>query len=253
MPFDPDEPVELRQIGRNTFRLLKPFAYVDTGRARYEIDPDKVGDTDLASVPWILWWFVASYGRHTRAALVHDHLVDEINRHEADRVFRRALTELRIGWVRRWLVWATVSFETTFRTVAMPDDPAKPGAKRQRERWWVTVIGFLAVAAHLAAGIGAVAWATGGSWSWQLIASALLASWLLAWRLRGVLFIVGVVLIVPAMIVLLIPLGLVWLLEGGPWQLAKLVWWFFFGRRTGRPRPKLPPIGPTRDIALERV
>lgn len=89
MPFDPDEPVELKQIGRNTFRLLKPFAYVDTGRARYEIVPDKVGDTDLASVPWILWWFVASYGRHTRAALVHDQLVDGINRHEADRVFRR--------------------------------------------------------------------------------------------------------------------------------------------------------------------
>lgn len=150
-------------------------------------------------------------------------------------------------------MWATVSFETTFKTFAMPDDPAKPGAKRQRKGWWVMVVGFLAVAAHLAAGIGAVAWATGEWWLWHLIAWALLASWLLAWRIRGVLFVVGLVLIVPAMLVLLVPLGVVWVLEGGPWQLAKLVWWFLFRRGTGAPRPKLPPIGPTRDIGLERV
>ena len=46
MPFEPDEPVELRQIGRNTFRLVKPFAYLDNG-SRYEISPEKVGETDL--------------------------------------------------------------------------------------------------------------------------------------------------------------------------------------------------------------
>ncbi|MBA2631797.1 MAG: DUF1353 domain-containing protein, partial [Chloroflexi bacterium] len=226
MPFEPDEPVDLRQVGRNTFRLLRPFAYVDTGRGRYEIDPAKVGDTDLASVPWILWWFVASYGRHTRAALVHDQLVDEIDRHEADRVFRRALAEVRVGWARRWLVWATVSFETTFRTFGMADDPAKPGAKRQRKGWWVTVIGFLAVTAHLAVGVGGIAWASGTWWVWQLVAWALLASWLLAWRLRGLLFIVGALLIVPAMLVLLVPLGVVWVFEGGPWQLVRVVWWY---------------------------
>lgn len=53
-------------------------------------------------------------------------------------------------------------------------------------------------------------------WLWQILAWALLVSWLVAWRLRGVLFIAGLILIVPAMIVLLVPLGIVWVLEGGP-------------------------------------
>src|SRR3712207_7018749 len=33
-------------------------------------------ETDLASVKGPLWWLVASYGRHTKAALLHDELVE---------------------------------------------------------------------------------------------------------------------------------------------------------------------------------
>src|SRR5918999_2146745 len=127
MPFQPDEPVELAQIGRNTFALRKGFTYTfgDESFVVHPAPPDadepgEKGITDLASVPWILWWLVASYGRHTRAALVHDQLVDEIERHKADRIFRGALEELGIHWVRRWFVWAAVSFETTFRTFGRP-------------------------------------------------------------------------------------------------------------------------------------
>jgi hypothetical protein len=120
-PGEPD--VTLKQVGPNSFQLLKGF--------RYQVPPDGViypvpahdltlpptardNSTDLASVPFWLWWFVASHGRHTRAALLHDHLVDvvEIDRVEADRVFRLALEESQVRWMRRWLMWAAVSLAT---------------------------------------------------------------------------------------------------------------------------------------------
>ena len=120
-PGIPD--VELKQVGPNSFQLLHGF--------RYQVPPDGLvylvpahnpnlppdapnNSTDLASVPFWLWWFVASYGLHTRAALLHDQLVDvaQIDRVEADRVFRLALEESKVRWMRRWLMWTAVSIAT---------------------------------------------------------------------------------------------------------------------------------------------
>src|SRR3712207_4375753 len=82
-------------------------------------------ETDLASVKWPLWWLVASYGRHTKAALLHDELVEptpdypiKVPRREADRLFFEALKESGFGppekrkrpsWTRRWFIWAAVA------------------------------------------------------------------------------------------------------------------------------------------------
>jgi hypothetical protein len=115
-PFQPDVGIYLEQVDRKRFKLLEGFRYRDPGGEIHHVTPLGVGRTDLASVPSILWWFVASYGRQTRAALVHDQLVDHIERHDADWVFRKALGDSGIGWARRWLAWCAVSFETTFRT-----------------------------------------------------------------------------------------------------------------------------------------
>src|SRR5216110_1448596 len=107
---------------------MRGFSYTDPDGERHHVTPEGVGKTDLASVPSILWWFVASYGRQTRAALVHDELIDQIERQDADWVFRRALGDSGIGWARRWLAWSAVSFETTFRTAWQPTDQAKTQA-----------------------------------------------------------------------------------------------------------------------------
>jgi uncharacterized protein DUF1353 len=80
-------------------------------------DPDaKKGETDLASVPWFMWWLIATYGNHTRAALLHDSLyVDEgeppVPRPDADRLLLMALREpgQAAGVFRHWLMWAAVS------------------------------------------------------------------------------------------------------------------------------------------------
>ena len=125
--------VILRQVSRTTFQLLEGFRYeVPDGGERFEIpahdprrDPDDPNNsTDLTSVPQLLWWFVASYGKHTRAALFHDHFVDaedengqppsRARRGEVDRVFEQALGEAELRWLRRKLVWTAVSLRTSW-------------------------------------------------------------------------------------------------------------------------------------------
>ena len=87
-------------------------------------DPQKPpGKTDIASVPWIMWWLVASYGNHTRAALLHDALIvgkgttPAVPRTTADRIFLVALSESkeRTSAFRHWLMWAAVAAFGTMR------------------------------------------------------------------------------------------------------------------------------------------
>lgn len=75
--------------------------------------------TDLASVPALLWGVIASYGRQTLPAVLHDTLYLEAAaagssararrmRREADALFRSTLRETGAGPVRQWLMWAAV-------------------------------------------------------------------------------------------------------------------------------------------------
>lgn len=78
------------------------------------------GRTDLASVPQFLWGFIASYGRQSAPAIVHDHqswIADNLSddraayaqRREDDRVLRTGLREQGVPLVRAWLMWCWVS------------------------------------------------------------------------------------------------------------------------------------------------
>ena len=139
-----DEPLpELRHTEGKWFCLLNTFAYrVPAGDpeagALYVVPgedapggvtgtfedaggkvvvPPRLGKTDLASVPWFLFWLVASYGNHTRAALLHDALYVEapaqppVSRQEADRLLLAALRERTptLTRFRHWLIWAAVA------------------------------------------------------------------------------------------------------------------------------------------------
>lgn len=111
---------------REQYRLHRMVSYHDdeTGRT-FAVPPgSEFGDfeTDLASVPQLFTWLVPKSGTHLAAALVHDHLVDldprrygesiGVDRHVADRVFRDAMGDLGVGFVRRWLMWTAVSIKT---------------------------------------------------------------------------------------------------------------------------------------------
>ncbi len=119
-------PIRLLQRGENTFQLLTGFRYRDPspdGKV-YVVErhdetkpPDGDNGTDLASIPAPLWGLIASHGRQTLPALLHDDLCVKARhcddglayRRNADRVFRVALREQGVSLFRRWEMWAAVS------------------------------------------------------------------------------------------------------------------------------------------------
>jgi hypothetical protein len=233
-PGDPE--VSLKQVGPNSFQLLHGF--------RYQVPPDSViylvpahnpalppdapnNSTDLASVPFWLWWFVASYGLHTRAALLHDQLVDvkEIDRVEADRVFRLALEESKVRWMRRWLMWAAVSVATMWLK-----------ARARSSAFVVTLVLFLGLLA--AWPLGRLSDLPGEVPAWVPALVVLLAGF--AFGRLWPLAVVGVVLLAGPTILVWAVLFVVWVLD-----LAKAVWNKVRGRAFERP-PLLPPREPRR-------
>jgi hypothetical protein len=133
-------PLQLEEIDAKNFTVLTGFRYRDDRRGvRVTIGP---GDqTDLASIPFFLRWFVGTYGKHTRAAIMHDHLwrkptdgverlgsdgrwatdVSGIGKVEANRLFRDSMGErpLHVLPAKRWIMWSAVRLDT-LRT-RMPD------------------------------------------------------------------------------------------------------------------------------------
>ena len=75
--------------------------------------------TDGASVPRILWPLFPSWGRYSRAAVIHDYLGDRlVNRRDPhpegrtqkaiDAIFYEAMTVCGVNWPVRFTIWATV-------------------------------------------------------------------------------------------------------------------------------------------------
>ncbi len=106
--------VLLRQVDAKRFKLSQPFRY-DDGTTRLDVPEDY--KTDLASVPRFLTWLVPRYGRHTLAALLHDHLQKHstISSEEADEIFRDSMGGTGVPLARRWLMWSTVALRTQFQ------------------------------------------------------------------------------------------------------------------------------------------
>lgn len=134
--------VVLRQVAPERFQLVRGFRYElpardrpgGNRRAAWNIPANRLGDpptgenfTDLASVPSWLWWFIASYGRHSRAALLHDYLIadDRTKDRTADHAFRVALRESEVPILRRWLMWNAVSLASLLRQFGMPKIPKR--------------------------------------------------------------------------------------------------------------------------------
>lgn len=127
----PLERVPLLYRGGRWFQLTAGFVWIDpSDGARYPVarhDPDRPptdpgNGTDLASVPPFLWGLVASYGRQTLPAILHDRLIGQIpaeapprermrRRRELDAVFRRALLDAGVPGLRARTMWAAVRLQ----------------------------------------------------------------------------------------------------------------------------------------------
>lgn len=107
--------VLLRQIDAKRFYLSEPFRYCVDGNTRFIVPRENI--TDLASIPPLLMWLVPPYGRHTLAALLHDHLQKDegVTSEEADDIFRDAMAGTKVPLLRRWLMWAAVKLWTRLK------------------------------------------------------------------------------------------------------------------------------------------
>jgi hypothetical protein len=103
--------IDVRQLDDKFWVTLEPLVY--QGETQRFVVP-KGQRTDFASVPRPFVWFLPRYGRYTKAAVLHDYLWSEavpaglLSRADADGIFRRAMRELKVPFLRRWIMWAAV-------------------------------------------------------------------------------------------------------------------------------------------------
>jgi Protein of unknown function (DUF1353) len=117
MAFESD--VVVREVADATWELAEPLRYA--GHTDRFVVPAGFR-TDFASVPRAFVWLIPKYGRYTKAAILHDFLCAEskngrFDRDDADGLFRRAMRELGVPFLRRWLMWAAVSVATQWTKV----------------------------------------------------------------------------------------------------------------------------------------
>lgn len=109
MPFDPGTVVAVQEDETNPvfWKTLKPLVYHGNA-GTFTVPADF--RTDFASVPRPLVWLLPRYGAYTKSAILHDYLCQSkgVNRADADGMFRRSMRELKVPFVRRWMMWAAV-------------------------------------------------------------------------------------------------------------------------------------------------
>ena len=193
---DPSGLVGVEQVGEKEFRVTTGFEFMDetvrerligavvrngraTNRTRaaagamvdaactYAVKdkrPEEL-ETDLASIPTFMRWFVNTYGLHTLAALLHDNLIVDTPNGGAlesdtlsDRFFREMMRCCDVKFLKRWIMWAAVAMRTRW---------AAGGIRRVS----VVVWGVLS-----AAGITAFVWSIGAFFGWP---HALAPGWML--------------------------------------------------------------------------
>jgi hypothetical protein len=119
MGFVPsDARAEVEELTDKQWTVLAPLEYAGQ-EDRYTVPVGQT--TDFASVPRIFAWFVPSYGRYTKAAILHDYLWRElavdgkIEWIDADGLLRRAMRELGVPFLQRWVMWAAVRWAALFK------------------------------------------------------------------------------------------------------------------------------------------
>ncbi len=119
MPFSDPTPT-LEMLPGERWRVAAGFNYTlpeaeGNLPAGFVVDVPAGVETDLASIPRILWPLLSPGGDYAPAAIVHDRLYHNhevrgapVTRAEADGVLLAGMKELGIGWLTRWTIYSAV-------------------------------------------------------------------------------------------------------------------------------------------------
>jgi len=147
MPFTGDVVVRELATGEGSrWQLVEPLGYA----GRDETFSVPAGfTTDFASVPQALTWLVPRYGRYTKAAILHDYLWGLCREGrfawaDADGLLRRAMRELDVPFLRRWLMWGAVRLAAI--VTRQPSSLWTQGIRALAALVLVTVLGIAYVA-----------------------------------------------------------------------------------------------------------
>ncbi len=140
MAFGQDSKVVVEQVDDTNWVTREELRY--EGKEQSFTVPNGSA-TDFASVPRLFVWLLPRYGRYTKAAILHDHLwrdlatTGAISWVDADATFRRAMRELGVPFLRRWLMWAAVRWAALL----------KPGGTKgwSDEAWRVVLLSAVAL------------------------------------------------------------------------------------------------------------
>lgn len=177
--FDDDARVVVQQHDDEQWIVWEAFSY---RAARDTFTVPRGMCTDFASVPRPFVWYLPRYGPYTLAAVLHDHLwrnlaaKDDLPYADADGIFRKAMQELGVPFLHRWLMWAAV------RWAALVKPGGRAGWGEHAPR--VLLLTFVALPV-MAAPVAAILWAMVQLFVLELVLwvpLALHARWV---RLRG--------------------------------------------------------------------
>jgi hypothetical protein len=112
MGFPPGHKALMREYDDDNWVVHRSLQYTAKDGRSFTVHPGM--HTDFASVPRMFVWFLPRYGRYTKAAILHDYLWREVvpagrlTLVQADHIFRQAMAEMGVPFLRRWIMWAAV-------------------------------------------------------------------------------------------------------------------------------------------------
>jgi hypothetical protein len=104
-------PLVLEMLPERNFRVAQQFRYRVGSMESEDIITVPVGfETDLASIPRILWWLLPPHGTYGKAGVMHDYLYRKglRTRKEADDLFYEAMGVLGVANWKRGIMYYAV-------------------------------------------------------------------------------------------------------------------------------------------------
>lgn len=154
--FDSELSIQARTA--RTWVLTAPLVWTGTQGDTFCVPPGFV--TDFATVPRVLHWLVSPYGAYTRAAVLHDWLIEtminypdrslRVSSRDVDGIFRRVMHDLGVAWSTRWLMWAAV------RAASLGNPRRAYGRQFGKDAAKVVGIGLIAIPITLTGVVGVI-------------------------------------------------------------------------------------------------